>query len=68
MEREFAFKEYDLEGMQTLESMAHAPRLNEWMYQTISKNLKGKILEIGSGIGNISEQFLKDKRQLLMSD
>ena len=54
----FNFKEYDLEGLQTLEAMAAAPRLNQWMYETIGKQLDGNILEIGSGIGNISQFFL----------
>jgi len=65
---EFAFKEYDLEGMQTLEAIAVAPRLNEWMYQTISKNLSGRVLEVGSGIGNISEFFLRENRSICLSD
>ena len=64
----FKFKEYDLEGMQTLEAMAAAPRLNKWMYQTIGKNLNGKILEIGSGIGNISACFLDDQKEIFLTD
>jgi len=68
MNKEFSFKEFDLEGMQTLEAVSAAPRLNDWMYQTTSKNLDGKILEVGSGIGNISACFLRDKRQLYLTD
>ena len=68
MTETFDFKEYDLEGMQTLEAMAAAPRLNAWMYQTIGKRLQGKILEIGSGIGNISACFLEDNKELYLSD
>lgn len=68
VKKEFAFKEYDLEGMETLKAIAVAPQFNEWMYQTISKNLKGRVLEVGSGIGNISEFFLRDKRYICLSD
>ncbi len=64
----FEFKELDLEGQATLEAIAAAPRFNEWMYKVTSRNLKGRILEIGSGIGNISEQFLRDGRSLMLSD
>jgi SAM-dependent methyltransferase len=64
----FTFKELDLEGQATLEAIAAAPRFNEWMYKVTSRNLKGRILEIGSGIGNISEQFLREGRSLMLSD
>jgi len=68
MDKEFSFKELDLEGMETLEAMAEAPRLNEWMYQTISSHLNGRILEIGSGIGNISACFLNDNKNIHLTD
>lgn len=65
---DFTFKPIDLEGWQTLESIATAPLFNEWMYQTVSPPLHGKVLEIGSGIGNISSFFFQDGRQLMLSD
>lgn len=58
----------DPEGRATLEAIAGANRFNTWMYDTIAPHCKGKILEIGSGIGNISALFLKDKQQLVLSD
>ncbi|MDZ7877615.1 MAG: methyltransferase [Saprospiraceae bacterium] len=64
----FTFKELDTEGQATLEAIAAAPRFNEWMYTVTSRRLTGRILEIGSGIGNISEQFLRDGRSLMLSD
>ncbi len=67
-ERSFDFKELDEDGMGSLEAISSAPRFNEWMYQTISKNLNGHILEIGSGIGNISEQFIKDGKKIHLTD
>ena len=68
MDNTFTFKELDLDGMSTLEAIAGAPRFNEWMYKVTSSRLTGRILEIGSGIGNISEQYLKEGRKLMLSD
>jgi SAM-dependent methyltransferase len=67
-ETAFKFKDIDLEGMETLEAIAGAPRFNRWMYEVTSRRLTGRILEIGSGIGNISEQYLQDGRRLMLSD
>jgi SAM-dependent methyltransferase len=68
MNNTFTFKELDMEGQSTLEAIASAPRFNDWMYQVTSRRLTGRVLEIGSGIGNISEQYLKDGRKLMLSD
>lgn len=68
MSNTFTFKELDVEGMSTLEAIANAPRFNEWMYKVTSSRLTGRVLEIGSGIGNISEQYLNDGRKLMLSD
>jgi SAM-dependent methyltransferase len=38
------------------------------MYDTISSNCNGRILEIGSGIGNISKFFIRDKKEIVLSD
>lgn len=64
----FTFKEIDPEGAATLEAISSSPRFNEWMYETISPYLSGQILEIGSGIGNISKYFIKDKKDITLSD
>lgn len=50
----FSFKELDPEGHETLEAVANAGRFNRYMYQAIKPHLTGRVLEIGSGIGNIS--------------
>lgn len=55
-------------GLSTLENLAECPALNAWMYQTIRPYVKGRVLEIGSGIGNISEQFVKDGYPITVSD
>jgi len=61
-------KEIDLEGLETLNVIEKADKFNNWMYETIKPHCKGKILEIGSGIGNISEFFIADKFDIVLSD
>lgn len=61
-------KEIDLEGLETLNVIEKANKFNKWMYDTIKPHCKGKILEIGSGIGNISEYFIKDNQNIFLSD
>lgn len=64
----YEFKEIDQVGQDTLNALDKADAFNRWMYDTISPFCKGDILEIGSGIGNISVQFLKENRKLMVSD
>ena len=58
----------DQVGYDTLDSISQADRFNEWMFKTISVNTHGKVLEIGSGIGNISEYFVKNGYRIALSD
>lgn len=55
-------------GAKTLNTIAQANRFNEWMYETIKPFCKGRILEIGSGIGNISSFFIRDGQSIMLSD
>lgn len=64
----FEFKAIDQEGLETLEAISQAYRFNNWMYKTIAPYCSGKILEIGSGIGNISKQFINNNQRLTVSD
>jgi SAM-dependent methyltransferase len=68
MNQEFVFKPEDLEGEATLDAVGKAGRFNRWMYDAIHPYCGGKILEIGSGIGNMSAFFLEDGYQVLLSD
>jgi SAM-dependent methyltransferase len=68
MAKEFEFKTIDEEGMETLEVVAEAENFNLWMYNTILPYCSGEILEIGSGIGNISDYFLKNNYTITLSD
>jgi 2-polyprenyl-3-methyl-5-hydroxy-6-metoxy-1,4-benzoquinol methylase len=67
-DKSFAFKPVDEEGMETLDVLSSANKFNRWMYESIGRDCVGNILEIGSGIGNISAYFLKDNRPLHLSD
>jgi 2-polyprenyl-3-methyl-5-hydroxy-6-metoxy-1,4-benzoquinol methylase len=58
----------DNTGNKILEVIEDAGKFNHWMYQTIQPFLQGNILEIGSGIGNISAFFLTDNATITLSD
>lgn len=55
-------------GPETLDVISEADNFNRWMYQTIKPYCSGNILEIGSGIGNISQFFLADNLEISLSD
>lgn len=58
----------DLIGEQTLTVIQKANLFNEWMYSTIKPYLKDNVLEIGSGIGNISQFVVRDFTNITLSD
>ena len=58
----------DATGLHTLEVISKADRFNSWMYETIRPFLKGEVLEIGSGIGNISRLLVDDGFHVTLSD
>lgn len=64
----FNQKEIDQEGLEILEVISKAKKLNGWMFETIQPYCNGKVLEIGSGIGNISEFFVNKKNDISVSD
>jgi SAM-dependent methyltransferase len=55
-------------GGRTLETFADTPQLNAWMYSKISAGVRGDVLEIGSGIGNISRLIRPSASHLVVSD
>ena len=61
-------KEIDQEGLEILNVIEKADKFNGWMYKTITPFCKGRILEIGSGIGNISQFFIANKQEIVLSD
>ncbi len=64
----FNYKEEDPEGLLTLEAIRDADQFNRWMYDQAAPWMQGEILEIGSGIGNLSEYFIRDKAKITLSD
>ncbi|MFN5318115.1 MAG: class I SAM-dependent methyltransferase [Bacteroidia bacterium] len=65
---QFEYKEIDEEGLETLNAIEKANKFNRWMYSAIRPSCKGKILEVGSGIGNISHFFFEEKEDIILSD
>lgn len=55
-------------GPETLDVISEADNFNRWMYNTIKPHCSGNILEVGSGIGNISQFFLADNQEISLSD
>jgi SAM-dependent methyltransferase len=41
-------------GGRTLEVFSDTPRLNRWLFSKLAPHVRGDVLEIGSGIGNLS--------------
>jgi SAM-dependent methyltransferase len=52
----------------TLRGLENAHHINRWIYDTIRPFCRGHILEIGSGLGNISQLFVNDGTTITLSD
>ena len=57
----------DATGAATLERMAEAPAYNRWTYDRISPWIGPRVLEVGAGIGNLS-QFFVDRQRVVLTD
>jgi SAM-dependent methyltransferase len=68
MEKHFEYIENDDIGIETLDVISGADNFNRWMYETIKDHCSGNILEIGSGLGNISRYFLDANARITLSD
>jgi 2-polyprenyl-3-methyl-5-hydroxy-6-metoxy-1,4-benzoquinol methylase len=68
MEKDFTYIEKDEVGIETLDILSSANKFNKWVYETIKPFCRGEILEIGSGIGNISKYFLEGEAKITLSD
>ncbi len=55
-------------GGRTLDVFATTPRLNLWLYSKLSGHVRGHVLEIGSGIGNVSRLILNDAATAVVTD
>jgi SAM-dependent methyltransferase len=58
----------DPAGLETLELFSNAPSFNRWLFESIVPYCQGSILEIGSGIGNISRYLLQQPGPVFLSD
>lgn len=47
--------------------MAEAPAYNRWTYERISRWIGPRVLEVGAGIGNLS-QFFIDRQRVVLTD
>lgn len=65
---ESASRRADPTGYETLELFSEAHAFNRWMFETIAPYCNGRVLEIGSGIGNLSAYFLQHYEQVVLSD
>jgi SAM-dependent methyltransferase len=57
----------DQVGAATLEQLAAAPRYNRWMFDRLRPWVGRRVLEVGSGIGNLSA-FLVDRERVVLTD
>lgn len=57
----------DQVGAGTLERLAAAPRFNRWMYDRLARWIGDAVIEVGAGIGNLS-QFLVTRPRVVLTD
>lgn len=58
----------DQSGLETLELFADKDNFNEWLFSILAPYCKDNLLEIGSGIGNISALLEKKFSEVYLSD
>ncbi len=56
----------DIAGAETLEIMSAAPRYNRWQYDVIAPWIGKRVMEVGSGVGNMSEHLVAQQRELVV--
>src|SRR5215467_12364912 len=52
----------------TLSQLAELDRYNHWIYEQISGALGRRVLEIGSGTGNITQFLCAEEREVMATD
>lgn len=55
-------------GARILDSLAHTPEFNAWMASKIAPYLGTHVLEIGAGIGNMTQLLCRGRRFYIASD
>jgi SAM-dependent methyltransferase len=51
-----------------LDAFASAPRFNQWMADTVRPYLGKSVLEIGSGMGNLTRYLVSERREYVATD
>ena len=59
---------YKDSGAQTLHALSAAPRFNRWMADTIRPFVGERVLEIGSGIGNLTRALVRGRVRYVATD
>ena len=68
MEEQFPTKTTDPVGQGTLELFADTDNFNKWLFDSLEPFCKDNLLEIGSGIGNISALLIDRFKEVTLSD
>jgi SAM-dependent methyltransferase len=55
-------------GGRTLEGFSDTPGLNRWLFSKLAPHVHGDVLEIGSGIGNLSGLIVDSAARVVLSD
>ena len=55
-------------GARILDTLAHTPRFNRWMAETIRPFVGSRVLELGAGIGNLTRQLSPRRRRYVATD
>jgi len=50
------------DGEENLEIVGQYDRFNDWMFEEIADDVQGDVLEVGSGLGTISQRILHHKK------
>ncbi|MBI4646081.1 MAG: class I SAM-dependent methyltransferase [Bacteroidia bacterium] len=65
---EFNYPINNAKVYETLDIISYADKLNYWIFSVIKPYCNGNILEIGCGIGNISNYFISNGYKIAVSD
>jgi glycosyltransferase involved in cell wall biosynthesis len=55
-------------GARILDTLAHTPRFNQWMAEVIQPFIGPRALELGAGIGNLTQHFSKGRLSYVATD
>lgn len=59
---------YQDDGARILDALSRTPRFNRWMAETIQPYVGNRVLEIGAGIGNLSQNLAPRRTSYTISD